>query len=184
MTTRGLAPAFATIAFVTVLGIACRSSVPMSPSPASSGAPAGQASPPTMAACAPIDLRLPSGAQLDLTGTWQGARSVTFVRQVGSCVSWISLSDNPNQELGAWTMATFRGEVGSDFTLSGAWMWIVRPATLGGPMGGSVTFEIDVATETLALRSTTTTIQAEGGGPYGAATLEYAGPLPPSEAIQ
>ena len=125
---------------------------------------------------------MPSGDQLDLTGTWQGARSVTFIRQVGSCVSWISLSDNPNQELGAWAMAAFRGEIGSDFTLSGAWMWIVRPSGLGGPMEGSVTFEIDLATETVLLRSTTAATQPEGGGPYGAATLEYAGPLPPSQA--
>ncbi|MGH2488720.1 MAG: hypothetical protein ACRDFR_03790 [Candidatus Limnocylindria bacterium] len=83
-------------------------------------------------------------------------------------------------------MATFRGEIGSDFTLSGAWMWIVRPVALGGPMGGSVMFEIDVPTvngeEALVLRSTTAASQAESGGPYGAATLEYAVPLPPSEA--
>jgi hypothetical protein len=100
-------------------------------------------------------------------------------------VSWIALSDNPNQELGAWTMATFRGEIGSDFMLSGAWTWIVRPMALGGPLGGSVTFEIDVTTvngeETPVLRSTTAATQAEGGGPYGAATLEYVGPLPPSQ---
>jgi hypothetical protein len=187
MTTRGLAPAFATFALMTVLGMACRPSGPSSSAPASP-APAAQASVPAAAACAPLDLRLPSGAELDLTGTWEGARSVTFVRQVGSCVSWIALSDNPNQELGAWAMSTFRGDIGSDFTLSGAWTWIVRPIGLVGPMGGSVTFEIELGTvtgeETLVLRSTTAASQGEGGGPYGAATLEYAGPLPPSEAIQ
>jgi hypothetical protein len=185
MTARALA-GFATIALLAILGMACRPPGPSSSSPASPGAPAAEPSAPAAAACAPVDLRLPSGEQLDLTGTWQGARSVTFVRQVGSCVSWISLSDNPNQELGAWTMATFRGEIGSDFTLSGAWMWIVRPIALGGPLEGSVAFEIDLPTvngeESLVLRSTTAASQAEGGGPYGAATLEYAGPLPPSQA--
>ena len=109
------------------------------------------------------------------------------MRQVGSCVSWIALSNNPNQELGAWAMVTFRGEIGSDFTLSGAWTWIVRPLGVPGQMGGSVTFEIELATvngeETLVLRSTTTAPQGGGGGPYGAATLERAGPLPPSDAI-
>ena len=99
----------------------------------------------------------------------------------------MSLSDNPNQELGAWKMVTLRGEIGSDFTLRGAWTWIVRPLHLSGPMGGSVTFEIDSATvngeETLVLRSTTTASAVEGGGPYGGATLEYAGPLPPSQGI-
>lgn len=107
------------------------------------------------------------------------------MRQVGSCVSWIALSDNPNQEPGAQAMVTFRGEIGSDFTLSGAWMWIVRPLFVPGQMGGSVTFEIDLATvngeETLVLRSTTAAPEREGGGPYGAETLEYAGPLPPSQ---
>jgi len=189
MTLRGLPPGFATIALVAVLGMACGPSVPLSSSPgsASPGAPAAQASAPAAAACAPVDLRLPSGEELDLTGTWQGARSVTFVRQVGSCVSWISLSDNPNQELGAWAMVTFRGQIASDFTLSGEWTWIVRPLNISGPLGESVTFEIDLATvngqETLVLRSTTTASQGQGGGPYGAVTLEYAGPLPPSQAI-
>jgi hypothetical protein len=187
MRTRALVPGFAAIALMTVLGMACRPSVPLSSSPASPGASAAQASAPTAAACAPVDLRRPSGEALDLTGTWQGARSVTFVRQVGSCVSWIALSNNPNQELGAWAMSTFRGDIGSDFTLSGAWTWIVRPLGVPGQMGGSVTFEIELATvngeETLVLRSTTTAPQGGGGGPYGAATLERAGPLPPSDAI-
>lgn len=83
-------------------------------------------------------------------------------------------------------MTTFRGEIGSDFTLRGSWMWIIRPMALGGPLAGSVAFEIDLPTvngqETLVLRSTTAASQNEGGGPYGAATLEYAGPLPPSQA--
>ena len=107
-----------------------------------------------------------------------------FARQVGSCVLWIDLSDNPNQELGAWATSTFSGQIGLDLTLSGVWTWIVRPLPVPGPMGGSVTFEIDLASGTPVLRSTTAVSQGEGGGPYGGATLEYAGPLPPSEAIQ
>jgi hypothetical protein len=178
MTPHGLPP-FATIALVAVLGMACAPSAPLSSSSGSApGSPVAQASAPAATACTPIDLRLPSGEALDLTGTWQGARSVTFVRQVGSCVSWISLSDPPGQELGASQMVIFRGELASDFTLSGEWSWIVG---IDHPPVGSVTFEIDQATvngeETLVLRSTTPAAMSEGGGPYGAATLEYAGPL-------
>ncbi len=79
-------------------------------------------------------------------------------------------------------MVTFRGELASDFTLSGEWTWILRHPNLSGPFRGSVTFEIEPTTvngeEAMVLRSTTTASEVEGGGPYGAVTLEYAGPLP------
>jgi hypothetical protein len=172
---------FATFVLVAGLGVACNLSVPMSP-PTGSASPAAQFSAPAAAACAPVELRLPSGARVNLTGTWQGAGRATFVRQLGSCVSWFALSNSPNRELGSDEMITFHGQVAADFTLSGEWTWILRHPNAPGPFGDSVTFEIDSAIvdgeETLVLRSTTTVPPSDGGGPYGAATLEYAGPLP------
>jgi hypothetical protein len=79
-------------------------------------------------------------------------------------------------------MITFHGQVASDFTLSGEWTWILRHPNAPGPLSESVTFEIDSATvngeEILVLRSTTPAPASDGGGPYGAVTLEYTGPLP------
>lgn len=135
-------------------------------------------SPPEPAAgtCAPIDLRSPSGARIDLTGTWRGGQNVLYVRQDGSCVWWISLSDFPGQELGAQEMVVFRGDLSSDFNLRGEWMSVVRPPFFSDPRHGIVVFEIQLETgagsETLVLRGTS---QA---GPYQTVTLTYVGPLP------
>jgi hypothetical protein len=168
----------ATMALLLVL-TACK--VGSTTSPSASVGP--EASTPVSAAagCAPIDLRSPSGVRVDLTGTWRGGQNVHYVRQDGSCVWWISLSDFPGQEVGAQVMAMFRGELSSDFTLRGEWMSVVRPPAISDPRRGIVVFEIEFETgagsESLVLHGTS---QA---GPYQADTLTYVGPLPASAPI-
>jgi hypothetical protein len=185
MTKHRLALSPAVIAFV-VFGVAC---APSPSSPSATVTPSTQASAPAAAACPPIALRLPSGESLDLTGTWRGAQSVVFARQEGSCVWWIALSDFPGQERGSQFMFMFRGEIGTDFMLTGEWIVVVRPGGIGGIAGrrhGSVTFEIDTETldgeDTVVLRSTTVAGES-GAGPYGSVTLEYVGPLPASQPL-
>lgn len=151
------------------------------PIPSASPGPAASTPVAAGAACAPIDLRSPSGARVDLTGTWRGGQNVVYVRQVGGCVWWISLSDFPGQELGAQVMVMFRGDLSSDFTLQGEWMSVVRPPGISDPRHGIVVFEVEFETgagsETVVLHGTS---QA---GPYQAVTLTYVGPLPASAPI-
>lgn len=155
------------------------------PSTAPSAEPASASPGETVRGCQPIDLRLPSGERIDLTGTWHGAQSVVFIRQEGSCVWWIALSDYPGHELGAQYMVTFRGDLAFDFTLSGEWMYVVPLPGISDQRHGFVRFDVAIETvageETLVLRSTTTAEQ--GGGPYGSVTLDYIGPLPAHELI-
>jgi len=152
------------------------------------GTPSSSTSTPSATAaeaCAPIDLRLPSGERIDLTGTWHGAQSIVFVRQEGSCVWWIALSDYPGHELGAQYMVMFRGDIALDFTLTGEWMYVVPLPGISNQRRGFVRFDVATETvaggETLVLRSTTTA--ERGGGPYGSVTLEYVGPLPAHELL-
>jgi hypothetical protein len=151
------------------------------PNPSASTGPVASNPASAVAACAPLDLRSPSGARVDLTGTWRGGQNVHYVRQEGGCVWWISLSDFPGQEVGAQVMAMFRGELSSDFTLRGEWMSVVRPPFISDPRHGIVVFEIEFETgagsETVILRGTS---QA---GPYQADTLTYVGPLPAAAPI-
>jgi hypothetical protein len=148
-------------------------SVVQSPSP---GEPAAET-------CPPINLVTPGGSRVDLTGTWRGEQAVHYVRQVGSCVWWIALSDYPGRELGAQYMVVFRGDIAADFTLTGEWMDVVFRPGISNQRRGFVTFDVATETvsgdETLVLRSTTTAEQ--GAGPYASVTLEYFGPLPAFE---
>jgi hypothetical protein len=90
-------------------------------------APAATASPsaaaPTIAQtavteqCNPIDLRLPSGDEVDLTGSWQGDDLAPYeMRQFGDCLWWVG--NNP--------VFTYTGFVHlkPDFTLAGEWATI------------------------------------------------------------
>ncbi len=107
-----------------------------------------------------------------------------YLRQVGSCVWWIGLSDWPGGPLGAKFTLAFRGEVTPDFRLSGEWAYVVRrtnPAFGSVPETGKSTFSIDVV-----LQDGQETIVLKGiGGPadteYGSTTLNYVGPLPIGE---
>lgn len=161
-------------------GAALQTACSQTPSATSSPSLAESVGQPGAVACGPIDLVTPSGARVDLTGTWRGITGIHYVRQVGMCVFWIGLSDYPGDEAGEQWMLTFRGELASDFTLRGEWAWVVRPIRPGltGPDRGEVTFQLAVSaeggTETLTLRSFT----RSEVGPYRAAGLTYEGPLP------
>ena len=72
---------------------------------------------------------------------------VLSVRQVGRCVWWIALSDFPGEAPGAEFTLTFRGDIGSDFILSGEWAFVVRPNSPGAPdrpNEGRSTFTIEI----------------------------------------
>jgi len=73
------------------------------------------------AGCLPIDLILPSGERLDLTGTWVGGSTIHHVRQAGDCVWWVGISDLPSEAPGESWLNSFQGHLTSDFTLSGIW---------------------------------------------------------------
>jgi hypothetical protein len=94
---------------------------------ATTGEPAGASSSPISSAdagfagCLPIDLLLPSGERLDLTGTWVGGSTIHHVRQVDDCVWWVGVSDLPGEAPGESWMNSFQGHLNSDFSLSGIW---------------------------------------------------------------
>jgi len=67
--------------------------------------------------CHPLDLRVPSGEPLDLTGSWQGDDLAPYeMRQFGDCLWWVG--NNP--------VFTYLGFVHlkPDFTLAGEWATI------------------------------------------------------------
>lgn len=143
---------------------------------------------PVSSTCSPIELRTPGGSRVDLTGTWRGRSAVHYVRQSGSCVWWIALSDIPGEPAGSAHSITFHGQIRQDFTLVGEWAFVVRPIMPGTPPSAMepVTFSIEVdgvgGQEAVI-------IQGPGAGPntggpvadfYAAITLERVGPLPVS----
>ena len=147
---------------------------PVASAEASSGPPA--------LACASLDLRMPNGELIDLTGTWEGGATVHYVRQIGDCVWWIALSDWPDQELGDFYSFTFSGHLSSDFTLEGDFAAILRPNLMGLPISpsGHIKFDIDLpeanSDEPITLRQVDVTEEMEGS--YIDNTLRYLGPLP------
>ena len=107
-----------------------------SPSPTAS-AEAG------FAGCLPIELLLPSGEPLDLTGTWDGGSTIHHVRQAGDCVWWVGISDLPGEAPGESWMNSFQGHVKSDLTLSGIWADVYTD--LGGRLHeGRTTYRIEM----------------------------------------
>lgn len=141
---------------------------------------------PASTSCGPIELRTPGGSRVDLTGTWRGRGAVHYVRQLGTCVWWIALSDIPGEPAGSAFSISFRGQVRQDFTLVGEWAFVVRPIIPGIPASAPqpVTFTIDVdvsgGEDALILQGPGGGIDT--GGPvvgfYDAITLERVGPLP------
>jgi len=123
---------------------ACGSGGTSSPSPVAIPAGSGEPEPP--AACAALDLRMPSGDAVQLTGRWRAPDGGTYyLRQVGSCVWFTGLSvdtDAPGG-LGAsqWTNA-FLGTLQSDFTLHGEWADLPWGRDTGV---GEITWRIDFA---------------------------------------
>ena len=138
-------PVMAMAALLVALALAgCGVGAPLN-SPDGS-APGSVASP---AGCPDVDLRLPSGDRLDLTGTWLGNDDAywSFV-QVGECV-WATATDRYIAD--AYIQEYLRGVLQPDFTLP------IEFAYAGAFTGyGHATLEIDVqdpnGAETLRLR--------------------------------
>lgn len=152
-----------------------------STSPTITGSPEGSG----LAACDPVDIRTPSGARIDLTGTWRGAQTLVYLRQESSCVWWMAISDFPGEALGSRILLVFEGNIYSDLTLRGEWMAIVKPLELLWPPRGATTFKIEVddsgGTEAVVLRSLEPApLTASDARPYTDVTLTYVGPLPPT----
>ena len=95
------------------------------------------------AGCLSIDLLLPSGEPLDLTGTWGGGSTIHHVRQVGDCVWWVGISDLPGEAPGESWMNSFQGHVKSDFTLSGIWADVYTDLS-GSLHEGRTTYPIEM----------------------------------------
>jgi hypothetical protein len=96
------------------------------------------------AGCLPIDLLLPSGDHLDLTGTWVGGSTIHHVRQVGNCVWWVGMSDLPGESPGESWLNSFQGHLNADFTLSGVWADVYTERS-GSLHEGRTTYVIQVS---------------------------------------
>jgi hypothetical protein len=73
----------------------------------------------------------------------------------------------------------FRGELATDFTLTGETMSVIRPPTISDPRRIPITFKLEfvdplTGDEALTLRS----LREEGVGPFQGAVLRYEAPLP------
>jgi hypothetical protein len=95
------------------------------------------------AGCVPIDLLLPSGERLDLTGTWVGGSTIHHVRQVGDCVWWVGISDLPGEAPGESWLNSFQGHLKPDFTLSGVWADVFTDLS-GNLHEGRTTYRIEM----------------------------------------
>lgn len=179
------APPMVGALLVGALLAACTPTIPAAP-PGPSALASATGDEGIASTCSPIELRTPSGSRVDLTGTWRGRGAVHHIRQSGSCVWWIALSDIPGLPPGSAYSITFHGQVRPAFTLVGEWAFVVRPIMPGTPPSGMqpITLSIDVAAsggeEEIVLRG-------PGGGPdtggpvvdfYDAITMERVGPLP------
>ena len=96
------------------LGAACTptsgSAAPSASVPEPTAAPADTAT----AECQPLDLVLPSGEPLDLTGSWQGNDLGPYqLRQFGDCLWWVGQN-------ATYTLLFF-GRLDADFTVAGNW---------------------------------------------------------------
>ena len=147
------------------------------------GSPMGS---PASTNCAPIELRTPGGSRVDLTGTWRGRGAVHYVRQLGTCVWWIALSDIPGEPAGSAFSVSFHGQVRQDFTVVGEWAFVVRPVIPGTPANAlqpvTLTIEVDASGGEEALILLGPGGGIDTGGPvvgfYDAITMERVGPLP------
>jgi hypothetical protein len=163
-----------------VLGLAlaailagCVSTAGPSASPQDSR-PAPSVPPPTAAAaitCDPLDLRLPSGEPLDLTGTWRGNDDGLYqVRQYGECVWWVGQT--------RYWVHVLQGTVTGDLTVSATWATVATssPGNPGDPVyvppsarlgHGTILLRIEVAGDgtnaTLRLIKVSGTDSAPGG---------------------
>jgi hypothetical protein len=78
---------------------------------------------PVSEACPALDLRLPNGEPLELTGQWQADDfGIYYFSHVQSCLHWLGQSQIPNEEPpGSFWTNVFIGRIESDFTVEGPW---------------------------------------------------------------
>jgi hypothetical protein len=104
---------------LTLAGIvaACAACTPASGSAGPSATAPGPSAAATNAAgaeCQPLELILPSGEELDLSGSWQGDDLGPYqLRQFGDCLWWVGQN--------ATFSIVFLGHLDSDFTVMGNW---------------------------------------------------------------
>ena len=170
--------------FVIILS-GCGSQPAVTSQPSASPALTGSPEESGPAACNPVDIHTPSGARVDLTGTWRGAQTLVYLHQESSCVWWMALSDFPGEAIGSRVMLLYEGNIHSDLTLRGEWMAIVKPLELLWPPRGATTFKIAFdqsgGTEAVVLRSLEPApLTAIDVRPYTDVTLTRVGPLPPA----
>ena len=115
-----------------LIGGAC-TTADTTPGPSESEAAATATASEGLPACDPIDLLDPSGARVDLTGTWRvpGGGPVYYLYQDGDCFWYaggFAASDGTQDwgPLGLYTIV-FEGTMQSDFTIPGRWA-VVRMA--------------------------------------------------------
>ena len=95
------------------------------------------------AACPRIDLRTPSGAALDLTGSWRSNENGLFdLNQEDSCLYWLGRSGPLGPEHWTYILA---GRIESDFTIDSRWGYVpfesdIDPHALDD---GTLTLKID-----------------------------------------
>jgi hypothetical protein len=108
--------------------------------PAGSIAPAGSAE--GASECSPIDIRGPSGAPVELTGVWRSNDlGIYTIRQIGSCVYWLGMSQYSGEEPGTSWTDVFTGTMRSDLTIVGTWADV--PYSPAGFLGdGTLTLRI------------------------------------------
>ena len=174
-TTRGLR-------WLAVLGLAIvlMGCVPATSAPstgASGSLLPGASAAPATSVCQDIDLQLPNGDPLDLTGTWLGNDDAYWmVTQLGDCV-WGAASDLYGFPDGSHTywQIYLRGTLLPDFTMPVEYAY--SPYSDGGSSAhygqGVLAIEFGAADEPLTLRKTAgNTCDDEGPCPPWVATLQ------------
>jgi hypothetical protein len=71
----------------------------------------------------------PDGQQVFLSGTWVGAGdpkapphpSIYYIQQTNDCITWVGLSAEDGEALGATWVEAFHGTVDTQFEIAGRW---------------------------------------------------------------
>ena len=124
----------------------CSSTSSASASPTASAVPSGSAG--ATASCQPLDLRLPSGELVDLTGSWLGDDLGPYeFRQFGDCLWFVGQN--------ATFSYVFYGHLEADFTIDGVWATVsASPHKIGDVTNpgelhigsGTLSVSIDIGT--------------------------------------
>lgn len=145
---------------------------PAAPS-ATVAAPSEAPSQAASAACQPLELVLPSGEPLDLSGSWQGDDLGPYqLRQFGDCLWWVGQN--------ATFSILFLGRLDSGFTVTGNWATVAASDhVIGGIRNpadlyigtGTLSLEIEIGAEgtnaDATLRKVDETDSADFAAGYG-----------------